>query len=167
MIYVTHDQVEAMTMADQIVVLNEGRVEQIGAPLDLYHRPSSIFVAGFIGSPAMNFFDADTARPLKGLSVHPGASRIGIRPEHLTVTKASRGHMDVTVRVKESLGGESYLYTKTARGDDLVVKTDGDEPTEAGATVGLRISAERLHQFDAGGSALFTGGRRVVVPENA
>jgi len=157
MIYVTHDQVEAMTMADQIVVLNEGRIEQIGAPLDLYHRPSSIFVAGFIGSPAMNFFDADTARPLDGLSIDPRAVRIGIRPEHLAVTKTGRGHLDVTVRVKEALGGESYLYTKTALGDDLVVKTAGEEPTEAGATVGLRIAAERLHQFDADGQALIAG----------
>jgi len=157
MIYVTHDQVEAMTMADRIVVLNEGRIEQIGAPLDLYHRPSSIFVAGFIGSPAMNFFDADAARSLDGLTIDPQAASVGIRPEHLTVTKSGRGQLDVAVRIKESLGGESYLYVKTGPGDDLVVKTDGDEPTEAGATVGLRIAAERLHQFNADGQALVAG----------
>ena len=157
MIYVTHDQVEAMTMADQIVVINEGRVEQIGPPLDLYHRPESIFVAGFIGSPAMNFLAADTARPLKGLGIDPNASRIGIRPEHLTVTPKDKGHLNVTVRVKESLGGESFLYARTGEGDNLVVKTDGDEPTEAGTTVGLRFSKERVHQFDADGRALGLG----------
>ncbi|VAW16388.1 Phosphate transport ATP-binding protein PstB (TC 3.A.1.7.1) [hydrothermal vent metagenome] len=157
MIYVTHDQVEAMTMADQIVVLNEGRVEQIGPPLDLYHRPESLFVAGFIGSPSMNFLTPDAVRSLKGLAIAPAVDRIGIRPEHLTVVPKGKGHLDVTVRVKESLGGESFLYARTGGGDDLVIKTHGDEPTEAGSGVGLRFAAERLHQFDADGRALGLG----------
>ncbi len=149
MIYVTHDQVEAMTMADTIVVLNEGRVEQVGAPLDLYHRPKTEFVAGFIGSPAMNFLDRKQLDGSTIENLHQQTVRLGIRPEHVKITAAGKGALDATVRVKEQLGGESYLYMHSDAAASIVVKTDGDDATEVGAKVGLNFPPGRLHQFDS------------------
>ena len=162
MIYVTHDQVEAMTMADTIVVLNEGRVEQVGAPLELYHRPRTEFVAGFIGAPSMNFLDVaaeEGALRCQGVSLTSAegvesARRLGIRPEHLVTTAPGEGTLDAEVAVKEALGGESYLYVDAETGDRLVVKTDGDDATAAGDRIGLTLPRERLHLFHAGGAAL-------------
>ncbi len=154
MIYVTHDQVEAMTMADTIVVLNAGRVEQVGPPMELYHHPASEFVAGFIGSPAMNFLDRDQLGEQAAAILAEGAVRLGIRPEHVRITPPGKGIFDVTVRVKEQLGGENYLYVRNDRVENLVVKTDGDECTDVGAQIGLHLPAERLHQFDATGRAI-------------
>src|SRR6202012_1716007 len=101
-IYVTHDQVEAMTMADRIVVLNAGRIEQYGSPLELYERPNNLFVAGFIGSPKMNFVSGVSAR-------QHGAATIGIRPEHLKVDREGQGWPG-TVSVAEHLGSDTFLY---------------------------------------------------------
>ena len=153
MIYVTHDQVEAMTMADQIVVLNEGRVEQMGAPLDLYHHPRTEFVAGFIGSPAMNILDANSALG-QSLDLRPETNRFGMRPEHISLTKAGAGQCDMRVSVKEQLGGESYLYMTHADGTSLVVKTDGENTTAPKEILGVSLPPARLHQFDAGGTTL-------------
>jgi multiple sugar transport system ATP-binding protein len=161
MIYVTHDQVEAMTMADQIVVLNEGRVEQVGPPLELYRRPRTVFVAGFIGAPSMNFLDV--AVEDTGLRYGPtllpvtpggGARLLGVRPEHVELTAAGGGTLDATVEVKEALGGESYVYLRTATGDRVVAKADGEHPATPGDIVGLGLSPRRLHLFDADGLAL-------------
>ncbi|MEM6941285.1 MAG: sn-glycerol-3-phosphate ABC transporter ATP-binding protein UgpC [Pseudomonadota bacterium] len=152
MIYVTHDQVEAMTMADKIVVLNQGRVEQVGSPLELYHQPNSRFVAEFIGSPAMNVFAADAG--LQGLSLHPKAALVGCRPEHFEVGAQGEGHADATVRVKEELGGESLLYLSVSGGGDVVARVGGDDVTAVGAQISLRIPENRLHQFDAAGQAI-------------
>ena len=168
MIYVTHDQVEAMTMADKIVVLNEGRVEQVGPPLELYHNPATEFVAGFIGAPSMNFLDValqsgsegaeaaygDIRIPLSGAVAASGAARLGIRPEHLRLTDAGAGTLDAKVQVAEALGGETYLYSRTARGDRLVVKVDGDTSVAAGSTVGLDFARDRLHLFAGDGRSL-------------
>ena len=156
MIYVTHDQVEAMTMADKIVVLNEGRVEQVGTPMDLYHRPNSRFVAEFIGSPAMNVFDA--SEELRDLNLAEAASFIGCRPEHFELVPSGQGHIDATVRVKEQLGGESLLYLGTSNGSQVVARVDGDDPTDSGDVVGLRIPMQRLHQFDRSGQSLQVAG---------
>ncbi|MEM7489488.1 MAG: sn-glycerol-3-phosphate ABC transporter ATP-binding protein UgpC [Pseudomonadota bacterium] len=153
MIYVTHDQVEAMTMADQIVVLNDGRVEQIGAPLDLYHRPASEFVAGFIGSPAMNIVDCGSVLG-EAVAARPGAARIGIRPEHLELAESG---IPARIRVKEQLGGENYLYTRTADGVDVVVKTDGDDDHAPGQDVHLAAPAHRIHQFTPDGRTIEAG----------
>src|SRR6202007_3363817 len=101
-IYVTHDQVEAMTMADKIVVLNAGRIEQCGSPLELYEKPSNLFVAGFIGSPRMNFISGKAASPY-------GAATMGIRPEHLKASRDGEGWVG-TVSVAEHLGSDTYLY---------------------------------------------------------
>ena len=152
MIYVTHDQVEAMTMADKIVVLNGGRVEQVGSPMDLYHRPRSRFVAEFIGSPAMNVFECGTG--LRDLSLKPTTSFVGCRPEHFEICATGQGHMDATVKVKERLGGESLLYMGVAGGADVVARVDGNDETQVGADVGLNIPLHQLHQFDASGNAL-------------
>jgi ABC-type sugar transport system ATPase subunit len=161
MIYVTHDQVEAMTMADQIVVLNEGRVEQVGPPLELYRRPRTAFVAGFIGAPSMNFLNvaADGAKLRYGATVLPvtaggGARLMGIRPEHLEITAPGRGALDATVEVKEALGGESYVYVRTSEGDRLVAKVDGEHPAAPGEVVGLVLPPRRLHIFGPDGIAL-------------
>ena len=152
MIYVTHDQVEAMTMADKIVVLNAGRIEQVGSPMDLYHKPLSRFVAEFIGSPAMNVFAADAG--FEALDLHGSTEFIGCRPEHFEVKPAHQGQANAKVRVKERLGGETLLYLVLGSGQDLVARVDGDDETDIGAEVGLTIPAHRLHQFDASGRAL-------------
>ena len=162
MIYVTHDQVEAMTMADKIVVLYEGRVEQVGPPLELYHHPRTEFVAGFIGAPSMNFLDVqshDNAirygdRALVDEAGPIAPARLGIRPAHLELTAPGAGVIDVSVRVKEALGGESYLYAATERGDQIVVRTDGETYVGAGETVGLSFPRCRVHLFGADGHTL-------------
>ncbi len=153
MIYVTHDQVEAMTMADEIVVLNAGRVEQVGPPMALYHKPASEFVAGFIGSPAMNIVGADSV--LAGAADrHPNAAKIGVRPEHIVLDPDSGERVEAVVRVKEQLGGESYLYTRTSDGEQVVVKTDGEDDHAPGAVLRLGLPPHRVHQFDAAGLTL-------------
>jgi ABC-type sugar transport system ATPase subunit len=173
MIYVTHDQVEAMTMADRIVVLNEGRIEQVGAPLDLYHRPATRFVAGFIGAPRMNFLPVEvageTATGLRltyggthGLEVQGFAApqgrdaglSFGIRPEHLVLAPTAEADIPATVQVVEKLGSEAVVYVDTAAGHRLVIKADGETPVTRGEAVGLRIDPARGHLFSADGMAL-------------
>ena len=160
MIYVTHDQVEAMTLADKIVVLRLGHIEQVGAPLDLYRDPDNKFVAGFIGSPAMNFLDGSVAGPsevqVPGLSqtVAPQVSLpsqgssviVGLRPEHISIDPAGAGF---TVDLTEALGGVSYAYLiSAATGERLVVEERGDVRSKEGDTVGVTFDAERLYLFD-------------------
>ena len=146
MIYVTHDQIEAMTMADKIVVLQAGNVEQVGSPLELYHKPRNLFVAGFIGSPKMNF-----------LTGAPATSRdcqtIGIRPEHLSVDAAS-GAWKGTVGVAEHLGADTFLHVKIENGELMTVRVDGEMPVAYGDTIFLTPDPEKLHRFDADGLAL-------------
>jgi ABC-type sugar transport system ATPase subunit len=163
MIYVTHDQVEAMTMADKIVVLNEGRIEQIGPPMELYHRPRTEFVAGFIGAPAMNFIGLGngTAKAALGAKLaHAGAAaKLGIRPEHMLIAGAGKGDFDATVRLRETLGGDAYLYVTLADATSLVVRADGDTAIDAGQVIGLTLPPNRLHFFDAQGLAVTAGGK--------
>jgi ABC-type sugar transport system ATPase subunit len=164
MIYVTHDQVEAMTMADKIVVLNGGRIEQVGPPMELYHRPATEFVAGFIGAPSMNFLDVQAedgslAYGGTGLPIAPaaGAVRLGIRPEHIGIAAEGAGDLDVRVDLRESLGGDSYLYVSTGHGDRMVVRAGGDTPLDSGARIGLLLPAGRIHLFGADGRTLRSG----------
>jgi ABC-type sugar transport system ATPase subunit len=152
MIYVTHDQVEAMTMADKIVVLQAGRVEQVGSPLDLYHHPVSEFVAGFIGAPAMNFLTLG-ADALRGIRPPTGAAKLGIRPEHIQIA-AGDGDIDAIVTLRETLGGDAYLYLRTASGQALVVRADGDTLTDPGANLSLNFPPQRVHFFGADGMTL-------------
>ena len=158
MIYVTHDQVEAMTMADKIVVLRGGRIEQVGAPMDLYRNPDNRFVAGFIGSPSMNFLEGSisggeveipalrTRMALElGLPEDGGAVQLGLRPEHLTIVNGDTH----TVELTEALGGVSYAYLEADTGERLIVEERGDERTEDGRMVGLSFDTTRAYLFDA------------------
>ena len=144
-------QVEAMTMADKIVVLNAGRVEQVGSPMEIYHKPNSRFVAEFIGSPAMNVFDASS---LRGLDLRAETRFAGCRPEHFELLEKGQGNVDAVVKVKEQLGGENLMYLGVSEGLTLVARLDGDDETAVGDHVGLGIPAHRLHQFDRDGRAL-------------
>jgi ABC-type sugar transport system ATPase subunit len=154
MIYVTHDQVEAMTMADKIVVLNAGCIEQVGSPMELYNKPRTEFVAGFIGAPAMNFISiAKGEKPGIEGSGKAGTVKIGIRPEHIEVVQKGAG-VEAAVQLRETLGGDSYLYAKTSAGDQLVVRAAGDTTINAGDTVRLKLPKDRLHYFSAEGLAV-------------
>jgi len=171
MIYVTHDQVEAMTLADKIVVLQAGVVEQAGSPLELYHHPRNLFVAGFIGSPKMNFLpvtvaatdEAGATVQLPGggtvaVPVQPGrvkagdAVTLGVRPEHLR--PADAGDLAGEVMVVERLGGETFLYTQVAGSDMIVVQADGEIPTRVHDRIAVRLDPVTCRLFDAQGLAV-------------
>ena len=159
MVYVTHDQVEAMTLADKIVVLNAGRIQQVGAPMALYQDPASRFVAGFIGSPSMNFLGAKGAPT--GIDVdalgrvipvtlpaayHGTPIEIGLRPEHLQIDPDGT---DFRVDIVEGLGSVSYVHVITRSGEKLVVEERGVGPTQPGQTVGVRFEPQSVFAFDA------------------
>jgi lactose/L-arabinose transport system ATP-binding protein len=159
MIYVTHDQVEAMTLADKIVVLRGGNIEQVGAPMDLYRDPDNKFVAGFIGSPSMNFMDGTVAAegvdvPALAMTVVAGSKQasigqevtLGLRPEHLVLDPTGDTHH---VELTESLGGVSYAYLTGPTGEKLIVEERGDARSTLGDRVGLTFDAERVYLFDA------------------
>ncbi len=146
MIYVTHDQVEAMTLADKIVVLNAGRIEQVGAPMELYNRPVNEFVAGFIGSPKMNFIDA--AKLGEGQ-----AKTIGVRPEHLTVD-TNGGEWKGTVVHAEHLGADTNLYVDTEKAGLLTVRIFGVYDAEAGSTLYVTPDPARTYRFGEDGRTL-------------
>ena len=171
MIYVTHDQVEAMTMADKIVVLQSGRVEQVGSPLELYHHPANLFVAGFIGSPRMNFLPARVlgadgggvavelpagARlrvPAQGGAATPGeAVTLGVRPESLRPDDG--GALAGEVRLVERLGGLTLLHVSLADGRDVIVQIEGSDGSRAHQPVRLAVDAAACHLFDGSGAAL-------------
>ncbi len=156
MIYVTHDQVEAMTLADKIVVLRGGRVEQVGAPLDLYRDPDNLFVAGFIGSPAMNLMPATPAEggivvPALGADVvpcqvppHVSDLVAGLRPQSLMVEAGDTHHVEMT----EALGGVSFIHCARNGGQKLVIETRGNHVERPGAAIRVRANAEELYLFD-------------------
>jgi multiple sugar transport system ATP-binding protein len=163
MIYVTHDQVEAMTMADKIAVLRAGKLEQFGVPLDLYNRPANLFVAGFIGSPKMNFFAGEVISgptpllkiatgeliplPQTGFSYAPGQKvTLGIRPNH--VKHGSEGPLTMSVRTAEQLGGESYLYGNLGDGTPVTLHLSGQTSTAAGEVIRMAAPLEHVHLFD-------------------
>ena len=146
MIYVTHDQVEAMTMADKIVVLNAGRIEQVGSPLDLYRSPRNVFVAGFIGSPRMNLIEGQEA-------AKHNAVTLGVRPEHVRISK-TEGAWKGTVGVAEHLGSDTFLHVQVDGVGKITVRTDGDFSTDFGQQVFLTPEPARLHRFDANGQAI-------------
>jgi ABC-type sugar transport system ATPase subunit len=148
MIYVTHDQVEAMTLADRIVVLNGGKIEQVGTPLDLYHRPANLFVAQFIGSPAMNVVDAHLLP-----NAPPGAAKAGIRPEHLQLVPTGQGDFSGVVTITEYLGETTQAYMQ-AGDSEIIVTLDGDIAIARGEKVCLLARPDRTHFFDADSVAI-------------
>jgi multiple sugar transport system ATP-binding protein len=148
MIYVTHDQVEAMTMADKIVVLRAGVIEQVGSPLELYNRPVNTFVAGFIGSPRMNFVPAALV-PGAGEGVHKDVHTIGIRPEH--AHPSSDGALHITVKQVEQLGASSLLLGTVADSTPFELVLAGQTTIQRGDTISVALPAEHLHRFDKDG----------------
>jgi multiple sugar transport system ATP-binding protein len=145
MIYVTHDQVEAMTLADKIVVLNKGRVEQVGKPLDLYNKPASMFVAGFIGSPQMNFISGGFASQL-------GAHTIGLRPENLKVQ--ADGAIKGTLKHSEQLGNETFAYVDAGDMGEITARMDGTLAMEPGSAIALGFAQNHLYRFNADGMSI-------------
>ena len=183
MIYVTHDQVEAMTLADKIVVLRDGRIEQVGAPLELYHHPSNQFVAGFIGNPKMNFVNVTaSAITSKGVDVtFPGGARVvvptgadgvavgdllvlGVRPEQ--VSMAPHGAMGGELTVVERLGSETFLYVQVGLEQLFIVKAPGDTPLALHSRIELDIRGHDCHLFRSDGTALPMLERHTLVAEH-
>jgi len=163
MIYVTHDQVEAMTMADKIVVLRAGIIEQAGAPLELYNNPRNLFVAGFIGSPKMNFLNASVengALVAAGTALSlgrevDGATMLGIRPEHITIAEGSGVKFaDVRVDLVENLGGQTVVYATTSDGQALTIVLEGQRSVDLGSSVSAYLDPAKAHVFDAEGKAI-------------
>ncbi|EFO32871.1 sn-glycerol-3-phosphate import ATP-binding protein UgpC [Roseibium sp. TrichSKD4] len=161
-VYVTHDQLEAMTLADRLIVLNGGNIEQIGSPIDVYDNPASTFVASFIGSPAMNLIPVTADGEKLGLQHGTGLSvanpfgkqsyQLGIRPEHLEVAEenASGPAFEVKVNVIESVGAETYIYASFANGGpEIVLRVSSHSQHEPGEVLHLRAKEEDLHFFDA------------------
>ncbi len=172
MVYVTHDQVEAMTLADKIVVLNAGRVEQVGSPLELYHHPDNLFVAGFIGSPKMNFLQTEiTSGSENGVTVAlPGGAQLtvpvemeaskvgdkvtlGIRPEHM-LEHGGDASFPGDVIVVERLGGETFLYVNSESSSDmLTVQAEGESTTKVGDRISMGVPAVAAQLFRDDGRA--------------
>ncbi|MGV1751819.1 ABC transporter ATP-binding protein [Agrobacterium sp. CG674] len=146
MIYVTHDQVEAMTMADKIVVLNRGNIEQVGSPMELYKTPRNLFVAGFIGSPRMNFVTGTYAQA-------KGADTVGVRPEHLLLSKES-GLWKGTVTVAEHLGSDTFIHIKVDEIGMITARAGGEFACQHGDTVFLTPDETKIHKFDSKGLAI-------------
>jgi ABC-type sugar transport system ATPase subunit len=160
-----------MTLADRIVVLRSGRIEQVGAPLDLYNRPANLFVAGFIGSPRMNLLPAtvltaegadlllrigtvELVVPQAAAALAAGAAvTVGIRPEHIAVAP-ERDALDVTVDLVEHLGGETFVYAAATDLPQITLRCDGQTPLSRGDATSVRFSPEHLHLFDATGAAI-------------
>jgi multiple sugar transport system ATP-binding protein len=172
-IYVTHDQVEAMTLASKIVVINQGVIEQIGAPLTLYHRPANLFVAGFIGSPRMNLVKGVISRIDAGVTVThdgretsfavtPGTAKpgdavaIGFRPEHAVEGEVPYLPFRITGTVDqvEHLGESSFIYLHLDDSTDIIARTPGDSPATVGERLALAVPGSQIHLFDAAGKAL-------------
>ncbi|WP_394891447.1 ABC transporter ATP-binding protein [Mesorhizobium sp. AaZ16] len=169
MIFVTHDQVEAMTLADRIVVLRAGVIEQVGTPLDLYNHPANLFVAGFIGSPRMNFLAAEMVasggetriRSKSGLdlafpAVDPRQEKVtfGVRPEHLRIVDPAGAMLTGEVQIAEHLGGETFVYVALASGETIVVEIKGQAAVQSGERVGIEVDVAACHVFGGDGLAI-------------
>ncbi|HTM78958.1 MAG TPA: sn-glycerol-3-phosphate ABC transporter ATP-binding protein UgpC [Devosia sp.] len=162
MIYVTHDQTEAMTLADKIIVMRAGKIEQAGTPEELYDSPANLFVAGFIGSPRMNFLSGkasggrialDDGTPIPGTVAASGPVQVGIRPEHFVIN-APDAALHIAVDVVENLGGTRYLYGTAKSGEALVVEARDHIGIKAGDSVALGMRADRILFFSPAGERL-------------
>ena len=168
MIFVTHDQVEAMTLADRIVVMSKNGIEQVATPVEIYARPATAFVAGFVGSPRMNFLPVTVAAggdgfararladgmeiatrvPRDGLSGGEGW-RLALRPHAVTITAPGAGDLDAVVDVVERLGDRDHVYATTDQGERLVAENPGQTPLKIGDRIGLKLDGTAAHLFDA------------------
>ena len=168
-VYVTHDQTEAMTLADRILVLNKGRIEQLGRPIELYEKPDNRFVAGFIGAPSMNFLAARITQAATGARISlgnltltekintrlEGAVTLGIRPEHLSIAKNGDEDFVAEVDVTEALGAESFAYLQTALSEEaIVLRLPPSEQPRVGDRLPIIMDRTALHLFDEQGNAL-------------
>ena len=161
MIYVTHDQVEAMTLADRIVVLNAGRIEQVGSPLTLYNKPDNLFVAQFIGSPKMNILDVSekdsklmiAKKPVAAVPKGVSIAKFGIRPEHMEITTKAKAKISGMVRHVEHLGEYALGYLELADGTEITAKIEDSDEIIAGDEIHLTFDEARLHLFDDAGNA--------------
>ncbi|MBX2809813.1 MAG: ABC transporter ATP-binding protein [Cellvibrionaceae bacterium] len=175
MIYVTHDQVEAMTLANKVVVFSAGRVEQVGTPMDLYHNPANLFVAEFIGTPKISVLkgvikntegDIDVEISPSERAILPTkrkfdaslvghAVSVGVRPEHISIVERNKGHLNASVDLVENLGREIYCHILFQGSDiNMIVCLDGDATVRAGENIGLSFDMERICLFDDSGNAL-------------
>lgn len=173
MIYVTHDQVEAMTLADKVVLLNQGKIEQVGSPLELYTRPANTFVAGFLGMPRMSFLDAqvvdanDTqiqvqlqqgntlALPTQSHQVEKGMQvSVGVRPEHVALGSAENAHVNARLEVSEHLGSDTYHYVTTAGKESVTIRSSMMDNVNDSDTLGLVLDAQHCHLFSKEGQRL-------------
>ncbi|MCV6823914.1 MULTISPECIES: ABC transporter ATP-binding protein [Halocynthiibacter] len=162
MIYVTHDQTEAMTLADRIVVLDGGYIAQVGTPRELYENPANLFVAQFIGSPKMNVMPCEVSGKSYTIGGTGGgaydragaAVQVGCRPEHISFTKAGEGTLDGTVDVLEYLGADTFVIVDGGASGQITVRVEGDTKVKSGDRVGLEFDPKRLHFFDAEGLAV-------------
>ncbi|MBB3032406.1 ABC transporter ATP-binding protein [Alteriqipengyuania lutimaris] len=172
MVFVTHDQVEAMTLADRIVVLNGGRIEQCGTPMEIYRRPASKFVAEFVGSPKINLIagQVDAAQGRAALRLGRGElldttipaadlagqqAELGVRAEHVGITPPGAGTIDASVVIVERLGERTLVYTRLSDGTQIVAEDRGDTTVASGDSVGLRFESQRAILFDSDGNAHF------------
>jgi ABC-type sugar transport system ATPase subunit len=167
MVYVTHDQIEAMTLADRIVVLRAGRIEQIGTPLDLYNRPANLFVAGFIGAPRMNLLavrvatsedgaaiinlDGSASFKMDGVGATDGAATLGLRPHHISLAEPGKGNVTAKVALVEALGSETIVHTRMPGDRPMLAVLAGQSPVAAGDAVDLKFDTSQLHLFDQAG----------------
>ncbi len=183
MVYVTHDQTEAMTLADRIAVFRSGCIEQVGTPMELYHRPANRFVAGFIGAPAMNFIpsritETGGRREIRcgtlDLPVNPapagtvpGAVTLGVRPEHLAVVQEDDGDLAASVEIIEKLGVETLAYLQTGLMEEsLTVRIPPESSLTRGARIGVRIDRTRIHLFNESGRAIHGPSRPDTHPQD-
>jgi sn-glycerol 3-phosphate transport system ATP-binding protein len=164
-VYVTHDQVEAMTLGDRLIIMENGYVEQIGSPLEVYERPATLFVAGFIGSPAMNFFEARTSRDGQSIDLSGSDSLpidphlepdlcdkavvVGIRPEHFSLAPEGDGTIKMLVDHLETLGADTLVHGKSGEGRSLfTIRLPDIHHYKKGSSLHLSVSPQRLHLFD-------------------
>ncbi|WP_396613644.1 ABC transporter ATP-binding protein (plasmid) [Haloferax sp. S1W] len=174
-IYVTHDQTEAMTMADRIVILNDGKLQQVDPPEQCYDEPNNKFVAGFIGSPSMNFFDVTVTAAGRGVNVEspsfeftldidvpPGEYTLGVRPEDFTAERED-GYIETVVDVVEPVGSDNYLYLKTARGEsEVIARVESEFRPETGDEIALGFDIEDMHLFDGEGARVPVNKRQIT-----
>ena len=166
MIYVTHDQMEAMTLADRIVVMNRGRIEQLGNAMDLYHKPRNLFVANFIGSPKMNIFNiTDFAKGVaklgSGVSIKVNRSikdnqaiKLGVRPEHITIARGTEGDCEGSIDVVEHLGNDTYLYVKTKDLGLINMRVVADSSYSPGDRIKIKFATNHIHLFNKSGQSV-------------